>query len=165
MTKRRRSRKHLQLEQETEAALGQPVLDEDSSHPGATAAKKPRQRKTRAAVATAGDAVPEAATTVLDVLDHAEEQQAAAVVVPKKGGGRKRQAATDVSAVEAVNAAVAAVTGDATAKRKPKRQRIKATEMAVKTETELVEPAQKGTVSCWRQDHSMRMQAYLSLSC
>ena len=151
MTKRRRSRKHLQLEQETEAALGQPALGEDSSHPGATAAKKPRQRNPKAAATKAEDAVPEATTAVLDVLDHADEQQAAAVVVPKKGGGRKRQAATDVSAVEAVNAAVAAVTGKATAKRAPKRQRIKATEMTVKTETELIEPAEKGTVSYWQQ--------------
>lgn len=94
------------------------------------------------------DAAPDAAEAVLSVLGNTEEQQSAAVVTPKKANGRKRQAATEATAVDAVNAAVAAVTAEAGARKAPKRQRIKATELAVKTETELVEPAEKGIAMC-----------------
>lgn len=140
VTKRRRSRKQLQVDEETGAVLNA-AHNEDGSHLGKTAAKTPRQQKPKTEAAT-GDVAP--AEAALCALDSAEEQQPAAVVVTKNSGGRKRQAANDATAVEGVNAAVAAVSGTG-AKTAPKRQRIKATEMAVKTEIELAEPAEKGS--------------------
>ena len=144
VTKRRRSKKQLQVDEEIGAVLNA-AHSEDVTHPGKTAAKMARQRKSKTE-ATTGDVAP--AEAALAALDSAEEQQPAAVVVTKNSGGRKRQAANDATAVEAVNAAVAAVTSTG-AKTAPKRQRIKATEMAVKTEIELAEPAEKGSCFGW----------------
>lgn len=143
VTKRRRSRKQLQFDEDTNAALEQTALSDSNSHPGSSTAKKPRLKsKTTAAadVSVASDATEGA----LSALGSSAEQQAAAVIAPKKAAGRKRPAATTATAVEAVNAAVAAVTADVEARKPPKRKRIKATEMAVEMETELVEPAEKG---------------------
>ena len=147
ITHRRRAKHQLQATQE---ALTDKLLSngagstQDTSNvssfndaPDTPLPKVPR-RKRRGKVEAESSAAEDTLATAADILsdDKAADQTGASAPVKK----RKRQPkAKSVNAVEAVAAAVDAVAGDVgqPGKKKPKRQRVKATELAVDTETRL----------------------------
>lgn len=136
------------------------------SNPSATSAVEPRVPKRKRSARPKSNARPDAsATSVADAMlssstsDSSSVQEQAAALAPKKQ--QRTRVKTDPGAVdepagqvasgtegtpvEAVAAAVQAVAGDAGASgKKPKRRRVKASEVAVDTETELVDGSVKG---------------------
>ena len=167
ITKRRRSRKQLIVEDATSDAVAassppQPRLgDTDSAGPSDT----PRALATADSSVAADAPKPKtikrkrAATSMessgLDtaVIGH----ELMPVVTPKgRPASRKSKAAAaseeaEASPVEAIAAAVEAVTSDdgGKVKKKVKRQQVKASEVAVNTEVELLDTPVKGS-SCFR---------------
>ncbi|DBA81748.1 TPA: hypothetical protein ACH3X1_007483 [Trebouxia sp. C0004] len=123
---------------------------EDSSPAKPKTPKRKRSASTKpkagsdavsAATAAAADAALGADVTAQEVLHSSAPQKR-----QKTKAKAEAEAGVDNTATEAVAAAVEAVTSDNTAfgKKKPKQQRVKATEVAVDTTTELIDAPVKG---------------------
>lgn len=152
--RRQPSKKQLQPEDASNMALTLAALE--SRHPGTSVTKKARQRKPKPAATDSrsnaaeldGVLEPVSLDANFQQKGSPDEPQPAPVIVQTKSSGRKR-AASKARAGDAVIPAVAAVALEAGAMTQAKRQRVKASETAVSTETELAELAEQGACSCW----------------
>ena len=113
---------------------------------------KPKTPKRKRSASTKSKAGSDAASAAADAALGADEtaQEVLHISAPQKKQKTKEKAETEAglesTAAEAVAAAVVAVTGDSAAsgKKKPKKQWVKATEVAVDTTTELIDAPVKG---------------------
>ncbi len=114
--------------------------------------KAPKRKRSASTKSKAGSDAVSAATAAADAALGADEtaQEVLHISAPQKKQKTKAKAETEAglegTAAEAVAAAVQAVTSDnaASGKKKPKKQRVKATEVAVDTTTELIDAPVKG---------------------
>ena len=114
--------------------------------------KTPKRKRSASTKSKAGSDAVSATTAAADIALGADEtaQEVLHISAPQKKQKTKAKAETEAglegTAAEAVAAAVQAVTGDnaASGKSKPKKQRVKATEVAVDTTTELIDAPVKG---------------------
>lgn len=114
--------------------------------------KTPKRKRSASTKSKAGSDAASAATAAADAASGADvtEQEVLHIVAPHKKQNTKAngevEAGTEGTPAEAVAAAVEAVTSDnaASGKKKTKKQRVKATEVAVDTTTELIDAPVKG---------------------
>lgn len=166
VTKRRRSRKQLQVEDATQHALADSVLPEAiSSSPTASNrastlpsdAPATSQLLNDADVSTAAQpkvakrkrtaSVKSKESNASDIVADAGEPMP--IVTPKRRQASKKgkpasAEEAEATPAEAVAAAVEAVTSDDGGNKKVKRQRVKASEVAVDTQVELLDTPVKG---------------------
>ncbi|KAL3142635.1 hypothetical protein ABBQ38_002945 [Trebouxia sp. C0009 RCD-2024] len=153
VTKRRRSRKQLFVEDATEDALAasappHPLLSHTpTSNPHQTTTAVPGASAAAAAKPQAAKRKRTASSKASEALGLGVEvdgEGSMPVVTPKhRQASKKAGGAGEATPAEAVAAAVEAVTSDGR-KKKVKRQRVKASEVAVSTEVELVETSAEG---------------------
>ena len=178
VTKRRRSRQQVKVEDASEDPLAAPIVaqsllsNDGGPHQGTQQTKPadnahmhmqpedsspvkpktPKRKRTASTKSKAGSDAVSAATAVADAALGADEtaQEVLHISAPQKKQKTKAKAETEAgvegTAAEAVAAAVQAVSTDnaASGKKKTKKQRVKATEVAVDTTTELIDAPVKG---------------------
>ena len=153
VTHRRRARQQVKVEDATQDALAADVHSNGNSNQDASnnssltdalampaIPKAPKRKRTAKVKAEPQATAEDALAPLAEVIKEEADADQTAVTAPKKQK-RQTKGKDQVNPVEAVAAAVDAVASDEPGKKKPKRQRVKATELAVDTETELLEDA------------------------